>query len=135
MARGPVQPGALRSKEEQQAARAAAVATIIQQLESGPKTAADLFPLLGCLRPTLSNYLRYMHKQLRLIHMTGEYRNRGEVWALGADPALPAADDELDKIIAVKRGIGPARQIGMFRHWMDVALFGPATAQPMIQQG
>lgn len=126
MARGPVQAGALRSKEEQQAARAAAVATITEHLEEGPKTASELLLAVGCLRPTLSNYLRYMHQQLRLIHMTGTYRNRGELWALGADLSLPALDEELDQIIAVKRGVGPARQLGMWRHWMDVALFGPA---------
>jgi hypothetical protein len=43
----------------------------------------------------------------------------------GADLPLSAPDDELDQTIPVKRGIGPARQIGMWRHWMDVALFGP----------
>jgi hypothetical protein len=82
MARGPVQSGALRSKEERQAARAAAVATIAEQLQDGLKTASELLEVVGCLRPTLSNYLRHMHQQLRLIHMTGTYRNRRELWAL-----------------------------------------------------
>jgi hypothetical protein len=126
MARGPVQPGALRSKEEQQAARAAVVAKVTELLQSGPKTAAEMYPEVVCLRPTFSNYLNHMHKSLRLIHMTGTYRNRGELWAWGADTALPTRDDEIDHVFAVKRGTAPARQIGMHRDLLVAALFGPA---------
>ena len=67
-----------------------------------------------------------MHRVLRLIHMTGTYRNRAELWAPGAETSLPALDDELDRVFAVKRGIGPARQIGMRRVALVAALFGPA---------
>ncbi len=126
MARGPVQPGALRSKEEQQTARAAVVAKVTELLQEGPKTASEMFSGVDCLRSTFSNYLNHMHKTLRLIHMTGTYRNRGEVWALGPDTSLPPVDDELDHICAPKRGIYPARQIGMHRDALVTALFGPA---------
>ena len=126
MARGPVHPGALRSKEEQQAARAAVVAKVTELLQDGPKTAAEMFPFVDCLRPTFSNYLNHMHKTLRLIHVTGTYRNRGELWAWGADTALPSADEELDRVFAVKRGTAPARQLGMRRDVLVAALFGPA---------
>lgn len=126
MARGPLHRGSLRPKEEQLAARAAAVAKVIELLQEGPKTVGELLAVVGGLRPTFSNYLNHMHKTLRVIRMTGQYRNRGEIWMLGADPALPNPDDELDDLIAPKRGIHPARQIGMRRDPLVAALFGPA---------
>ena len=126
MARGPVRPGALGTKEQQQAARAAAIDTIVEQLQHGPKTAGELLDVVGCLRATLSNYLNHMHKTLRLIHMTGTYRNRGELWALGADTKLPSHDEALDQLFEVRRGTSPARQIGMRRDPMVAALFGSA---------
>ena len=126
MARGPLHRGSLRPKEEQLAARAAAVAGVLELLKEGPKTAAEMFAVIGGLRPTFSNYLNHMHKTLRQIRMTGQYRNRGELWELGADPALPELDDELDQLIAPKRGIHPARQLGMRRDPLVAALFGPA---------
>lgn len=126
MARGPVQPGALGSKAAQQAARDAVVAKVTELLQAGPKTAAEMYPGMECLRPTFSNYLNYMHKRLRVIRMTGEFRNRGELWELGADPAVPSQDDQLDALFAVRQGVGPARQIGMRRDALVAALFGPA---------
>lgn len=128
MARGPLHRGSLRPKEEQLAARAAAVAKVLELLQDGPKTAAELLAEVDGLRPTFSNWLNHMHKKLRLIRMTGEYRNRGELWELGADPAVPDPDDELDALIAPKRGVHPAKQIGMFRDPLVAALFGPAAA-------
>lgn len=126
MARGPLHRGSLRPKEEQLAARAAAVAKVVELLRERPMTAGELLAVVGGLRPTFSNYLNHMHKTLRLIRMTGEYRNRGEIWALGADPTLPDLDDELDTLIAPKRGVHPARQLGMRRDPLVAALFGPA---------
>ena len=126
MARGPVQIGALGSKVAQQAARAEAVAKITESLAEGPKTMAELLDVVKCLRPTMANYMRYMHKKLRVIHMTGAYRNRGELWALGEDKTLPTSDEQLDSLFAVKRGCAPARQMGMWRDPLVAALFGPA---------
>ncbi|MCA1857421.1 hypothetical protein LE190_16025 [Massilia oculi] len=126
MARGPLHRGSLRPKEEQLAARAAAVAKITELLQEGPMTAGELLAVVGGLRPTFSNWMSHMHKKLRLIRMTGEYRNRGEIWELGADPALSDPDDELDNLIAPKQGIHPATQIGIPRDPLVAALFGPA---------
>lgn len=126
MARGPVEIGALGSKVAQQAARAVAVAKVIELLQEGPKTASELLEAVGCLRPTLANYMRYMHKTLRVIRMTGEYRNRSELWTLGEDKTLPTSDEQLDSLFAVKRGCAPARQMGMWRDPLVAALFGPA---------
>lgn len=126
MARGPVQIGALGSKVAQQAARAEAVAKVTEALADGPKTLAELLVVVKCLRPTMANYMRYMHKTLRVIHMTGQYRNRGELWALGEDKTLPTFDEQLDQLFAAKRGTVPARQMGMPRDPLVAALFGPA---------
>jgi hypothetical protein len=127
MARGPVQIGALGSKVAQQAARAEAVAKVTEALAEGPKTMAELLEVVKCLRPTMANYMRYMHKTLRVIHMTGQYRNRGELWALGADTTLPTFDEQLDQLFAAKCGTVPARQLGMWRDPLVAALFGPAS--------
>jgi hypothetical protein len=131
MARGPLHRGSLRPKEEQLAARAAAMAKILAALQEGPKTASELYQEVSALclaipRPTLSNYLAHMHATLRQIRMTGQYRNRGELWALGADPTLPDVDDELDHLIAPKRGVHKAVQIGIPWDPLVAALFGPA---------
>lgn len=128
MARGKLSPTSLsmRSKEVQLAARADAMKKITDALEHGPKTAGDLFVIAGCLRPTLSSYMAYMHKTLRVIRKTEEVRERDQRWELGADPYLPTQDEELDRLFAVKRGTAPARQLGMPRDHLVAALFGPA---------
>lgn len=126
MARGPVKPGALGTKEQQQAARAAAIAKITELLGTGPMTSGDILRIVGGNRSTLMSQMQYMHETLRRIRKTGESRNYGALWELGADEKLPSLDDQLDQIIAPKRGIGPAKQIGMWRDYMVAALFGPA---------
>lgn len=129
MARGPLKlPFQPKTKGQQLAARAEAVAKVVELLQEGSKTAGELFAIVGGLRPTFSNYLNHMHKKLRLIRMTGEYRNRGEVWELGADPALPTEDELLDQMFAVKRARAPAQQMGMRRDPLVAALFGPAAS-------
>jgi len=128
MARGPLHRGRLRPKAEQQAARAEAFAKVLELLQEGPKTSSEMYEVIGGARSTLPNYLRHMHQKLRVIRMTGEYRNRAELWELGADPALPDPEDDLDSLIAPKRGVHPARQLGMRRDPLVAALFGPAQA-------
>lgn len=74
----------------------------------------------GMLPNTAGSYLRHLHRDLRIIRK-GERRGDGkQEWVLGEDFNLPPIDDE-----RAQRTV-PARQIGMWRHWMDVALFGPA---------
>ena len=54
--------------------------------------------------------------------------NNGPMWELGVDTkprrvCAPAED------MPQHCRVVPARQVGMVRHWMDVALFGPVGAR------
>ena len=122
----PCSPKGLQTKEQQLAARAAAVAVIESQLLEGPKTIGELLAAVGGKRATLVSYLIHVHKTRRTARPTSERRGNGFLWVLGADLTLPTQDEELDRMFAVKRGSGPARQIGMIRDPLVAALFGPA---------
>ncbi|WP_288379797.1 hypothetical protein [uncultured Massilia sp.] len=127
MARGPDHlPLTPRTKEQQLAARADAVAKMQAMLEKGPMTAGALFNACEGLRATLKGYLNYMHKTLRTVRPSGKKDGPWILWELGADPALPTPDEVLDEYFAPKRGIGPARQLGMRRDPLIAALFGSA---------
>lgn len=128
MARGPLHTFSLarQSKAEQQAAREACVLRIRDLLAIEPRTAAELVAALHTTRGTMFGYLRYMHKVARTIRPLTEERNRAMLWALGADPELLVVGESVEFVSMPKRPTGKARQIGMQRHWMDVALFGPA---------
>jgi len=127
MARGPDHlPFQPRTKEQQLAARADAVAKMEALLMEGRKTAHELFDGCEGIRATLANYLRYMHKDRRTVRPSGEKEGSWILWELGTDPALPTPDEALDEYFAPKRGIGPARQLGMHRDPLIAAFFGPA---------
>jgi len=130
MARGPVQPGALGSRQEQQAARAAGVARVKELLAhqpmTGPQLASVLLEELKVVQSTVLGYLRHMQKSERSIRPAGGMRGRAELWTLGADPALPDPDEVLDRMFAAKRATVPACQVGMWRDPLVAAMFGPA---------
>lgn len=130
MARGPVQPGSLGSKQEQMAARAASMARVKELLAAQPMTAAELARALvnelKIVQPTALGYLRHMHKAERSIRPTGETRGRAELWTLGTDPTLADPDEVLDRMFAAKRATVPACQVGMWRDPLVAAMFGPA---------
>lgn len=132
MARGALHTFSLvhQSREQQMAARAASVARIKELLAIEPMTAAQLVDVLGAelqvVRATVFGYMRHMHKGERSIRPAGATRGRAELWELGTDLALPEEGEELDRKFARRCVTVPARQVGMQRHWMDVALFGPA---------
>lgn len=132
MARGALHTFSLvhQSRQEQLATRAASVARIKELLAVEPRTAAELSQVLASelqvTRTTVFGYLRHMHKTERSIRLAGETRGRAELWELGADPALPAPDEALDRSFARKCATVPARQVGMEREPLVAALFGPA---------
>lgn len=108
-------PRAPRTKEQLMAARDQAVEAIEELLTAGPMTLAEIESRIAASRQTLLNYLRYMHKALRTVHMLPEKRGRGSVWALGADPDLPPLESR------------PATVVTIRRDDLVAALFGPAT--------
>lgn len=128
MARGALHTFSLarQSKAEREAARVDGLARIKLLLAVEPLTAAELAEQLGVPRGTAFGYLRVLHKTERVVQPLAEQRARAALWALGADPSLPAPTEVHERGFVPKRPCAAAQQIGMHRHWMDVALFGPA---------
>lgn len=125
MARGTLPPSALarQSKQARVDVRAACLARIKELLTTGPMSAGDLVAQLLVTRSTAFGYIRFMHKMDRTIRTVAGTEGRAALWTLGEDPTLPDIDQVIDGEV---RRMVPARQIGVARHWMDVALFGPA---------
>lgn len=107
------------------ARREAACARILELLEDGPMAAAVLSEQIGVLKTTTYSYLRYMSIDLRSVHRTSQLdEQRRETWALGEDLNLPTREEMMDASFAQRQRTVPAKQVGMERHWLDVALFG-----------
>lgn len=116
----------LFTREEQEAARQKAIKEIEAMLGEAPATIGEVYQAVDGMRATIVGYMSYMHKTLRKIRPTGTKKAHAMLWELGADPALPDLDEELDRLIAAKRGWRPAVQVGMQRDPLIAALFGPA---------
>lgn len=106
------------------ARRDAALEQIRELLAEKSMSALDIATKLGVSARTAYGWLMYM-KDLGEAHQVDVPDQRGrKLWALGRDPVtseIEGVDDDRPRAWIV-----PARQVGMFRHWMDVALFGPA---------
>jgi hypothetical protein len=125
----PTLDGSRPSRYEQIAARDAAIEMFEARLKDGPKPVGDLFEGMPGNRATLRTYLTFMHLNLRAVRIVSEPGIRPALWALGADPSLPTEDEALDRLIAPKRGIRKAVQIGIPRDPLVAALFGPANQE------
>lgn len=122
-------PEAAEKREQWQQARAAAVAKILDMLAMERRTAPDLAKATRTEKNTLNGYLRYMQKTLRKVRIATPPGIRPALWELGADPNLPSEDEVLDRLIAPKRGVHKAVQIGIPRDPLVAALFGPANQE------
>ena len=122
-------PGAEAKRLRQAAERAAAVDKILDMLSMKRCTAPELAEVTKVEKNTLNGYLRYMQKTLRKVRIASAAGIRPALWELGADPALPTEDEKLDQLIAPKRGIHKAVQIGIPRDPLIAAFFGPANQQ------
>ncbi|MGI4717247.1 MAG: hypothetical protein ACRYGO_07480 [Janthinobacterium lividum] len=116
----------LFTREEQEAARQKAIKEIEAMLGDAPATIGEVYAAIDGMRATITGYMAYMHKTLRKIRPTGAKKANAMLWELGADPNLPDLDEELDRLISPKRGIHPARQIGIPRDPLVAYLFGEA---------
>jgi hypothetical protein len=112
-----------RSNAAKIAMRAEAVKRIRELLGRARLSVVDLARVLRINSNTMYGYLRYM-AEIGEVRRSGEFdAERREKWELGTeDPA------KLQKHEAKPHGavIVPARQVGMWRDPLDVALFGPA---------
>lgn len=106
---------------DQVARRAAAVDRVHQLLGERPMTAYDVAEQLGMRPRTVYGYLRQMQDE-GFVRKTGQADAHGrDLWTQDAS-GVQADMSEHGR----RAWIVPARQIGMQRHWMDEALFGPA---------
>jgi hypothetical protein len=112
--------------------REESVKRIAELLTQGRKTMREIAAACHLKRETARGHMIYMETQ-GLAHRTGQYAGMNqEYWEGGEGPApgegVPAAAERREQGFVPKRPRVPAQQVGMKRHWMDVALFGPAQA-------
>ncbi len=110
---------------DQIARRDAALVRIRDLLAEKPHSRVDLAIALGIPSPTVYGYLCQLQEQDEVYQMDHKDEKGRAVWALENDAeqaGVSRAAAEHQK----RAWIVPARQMGMFRHWMDVALFEPA---------
>jgi hypothetical protein len=119
---------------DQIARRDAAIERLREALAEKPLSRAELAVVLGIPARTVYGYLCSLQEVGEVYQMDHTDEKGRKVWAL--DNAQHAASSRGADEHQKRAWIVPARQMGMPRHWMDVALFGPAAAQPLtIQQG
>lgn len=122
-------PEAAAKRERWERERATAVAKILDMLSREHCSAPELAKATKTEPNTLNGYLRYMQKTLRKVRIATPPSIRPALWELGADPSLPSEDEVLDRLIAPKRGIHKAVQIGIPRDPLIAAFFGPANQE------
>lgn len=122
-------PDAAAKRYQQEQARAAAMQKIEGMLRERKYTAPEMARATKTEKNTLNGYLRYMQKTLRKVRIATPPGIRPALWELGADPSLPSVDEVLDRLIAPKRGIHKAVQIGIPRDPLIAAFFGPANQE------
>jgi len=111
------------SNAEKLALRDAAVVRIRAALAEKPMTIPQLVAELHLPERSTYNCLAHM-AEIGVARRTGEKASHNrQFWELG--------QEDLEKPVRIMphpQGavIVPARQVGMWRHWMDEALFGPA---------
>lgn len=110
---------------DQIARRAAAIERLRKLLAEWPRSAYELAARLELPSSTVYGYLRTLQDLGEARQTTGVDARGRKLWA--ADEQAPAEAAEKVKAEHASRAwVVPARQVGMPRHWMDVALFGPA---------
>jgi len=113
-------------RSEDQAARlAAAMDQVRALLAEQPLSCFDISAKLGMPAGTVYRYLCAMEEVGDVYKMAGHDGRGRKTWALDSEDHQ-AATDRAQAEHARRAWIVPVRQVGMTRHWMDVALFGPA---------
>jgi hypothetical protein len=112
------------SNAEKVARRDIAIERITEMLAVSPRTVIGMAAELDIPWNTVYGYMRFM-QEVGDAHQTGRFDGgRRELWAAGR--AKPGQEVDVPDDNPRRAWITPARQVGMFRHWMDEALFGPA---------
>lgn len=110
---------------DQVARREAAIEQVRALLAVGPMSCFDLSARLAIPARTVYGYLTHLQDMGEVYQMDALDERGRKTWALD-DEAQQVATDRAVAEHARRAWIVPARQVGMHRHWMDEALFGPA---------
>jgi hypothetical protein len=102
--------------DEMAVRRDAKMDQLIELLKSKRMSSVDVAEALGVSRGSAHDYLRRLDESGEAKRTGTRDQYRRELWTFGSAVEIPAGVT-----------IVPARQIGMFRHWLDIAFFGPAT--------
>lgn len=111
--------------EDQAARRAAAIEQVRTLLAAQPLSCSDVATQLGMPSNTIYRYLCLMEEVGEVYRLEGHDGNGRKIWALDSEDHQ-AATDRAHAEHARRAWIVPARQVGMWRDSLDVALFGPA---------
>lgn len=109
---------------EQIARRDAAIKQIRVLLGQQPRSRYDLASIIGIPSTTVYGYLRQMEQDGEAYQTERTDACGRKLWAM--EGAGQMAKDRAETEHSKRAWVVPARQMGMQRHWMDVALFGPA---------
>jgi DNA-binding IclR family transcriptional regulator len=104
------------------AAREKAMKRIRELLAVGPISVGPIAADLGLSGPTVYSYLCDMAED-GITRRVGDPFGHRPKWELGQECAARLQANGMRPHGAI---VVPAVQVGMQRHWMDVALFGPA---------
>jgi hypothetical protein len=92
----------------------------------GKMALGDMAIALAVRKGTLISYLKIM-RAAGIVRRDG-YHDGKPMWMLGEEVTPPKNYGKPVGELHTRQATVPARQVGMSRHWMDVALFGPAGA-------
>ena len=110
------------------AAREAACEQILKLLAKQPMTVAEIMAEImaemGLTDSTACRYLNYLAEMGEVCRCEERGPSNRQIWRLGSDGAPPDKKERGNAFSGAK--VVPARQVGMWRDPLDVALFGPA---------
>jgi len=108
-------------------ARDRACEHILELLAAKQMTVAEIMAETGLKDSTVCRYMAYLC-EMDEVCRSGERGPAGrQIWRLGSDGAPPDKKERGNAFSGAK--VVPARQVGMWRHPLDVAFFGPANTQ------
>jgi hypothetical protein len=111
----------------------ARIATIRLLTSDKSMTCREMAEAMGCNAQIIWRYVNYLRKDGALKITTTSYRNNSYISTGVYTPPLPHvkidSDGEIDvEIKVVNDQKKKAAQITPYRHWLDVAFFGPAVS-------
>lgn len=112
------------SPTEKLAHRERACDQIHALLAEKPRTVAEIADALKVKEGMAHRYLAYLAEMGEACRQAERGPNNRQIWQAGRDGVAKDEHRPSTAFSGVK--VVPARQVGMWRHWMDVALFGPA---------